>query len=198
MSADDASRWDARYADAELAEPSPPDALVAADRSETDRTRKATLLDLVPVAGRALDVACGAGAQTAWLAARGLEVVALDASPVAIDLTARTADAAGVRSRVEARVVDLDLGIPTDLGTFDVIVCQRFRAVDLYDSFVERLRPGGLAVVTVLSRTGADHPGAFHAPSGELRTAFTRPDTDVLFHQETAGQESVVLRRHPT
>ncbi|MGA9278802.1 MAG: hypothetical protein WBV89_17775, partial [Ilumatobacter sp.] len=113
----------------------------------------------------------------------------------AIELTSAAAAAAGVDERVDARVVDLDLGIDPTLGTFDVIVCQRFRAVDLYPSFVERMDDGGICVVTVLSRTGTGSPGPFHAPSGELRSAFTRPDIELLVHVEADGQESIIARR---
>lgn len=183
MAVDDAARWDSRYAGHAIASPRPPDVVESSD-----------LLDIVPGAGRALDVACGAGAQSVWMAQRGLEVVAIDASPAAIDLTTSAAGAAGVGERVEVRVVDLDRGIPSELGNFDVIVCQRFRGVDLYDSFITRLRPGGLCIVTVLSRTGAASPGAFHAAPRELLTAFTRPDAEILLHTERDGQESVVAR----
>ena len=184
MAAEDGPRWNARYAGQPVADPRPPDALTAAG-----------LVDLVATSGRALDVACGAGGQSVWLAQRGFDVVALDASDTAIDLTRAAATAGGVGDRVDARVADLDTGIPADLDGFDVIVCQRFRGIDLYDAFVTRLVPGGLAVVTVLSRTGAESPGPFHAPSGELLRAFTRPDAEILHHLESDGQESLILRR---
>ncbi len=184
MAAEDAQRWDARYAGRALAVPSPPDALVAAD-----------MIDLVGDAGRALDVACGTGGQSLWLAQRGFDVVAVDASDAAITLVAGAVKAAGLTDRVDARVLDLDAGIPIGLGDFDVIVCQRFRGIDLYDSFVTRLRPGGVAVITVLSRAGAHASGPFHARSGELLDTFTRPDAEILFHDEADGQESIILRR---
>jgi 2-polyprenyl-3-methyl-5-hydroxy-6-metoxy-1,4-benzoquinol methylase len=184
MSTNDAARWDERYDGHPLTAATAPDAIVAA-----------AAFDLIPTSGRALDVACGAGGQTVWLAHCGLDVVALDASTTAITLTVAAAEASGVADRVTARVADLDDGIPVDLGDFDVIVCQRFRDLELYDSFVARLRPGGIAVVTVLSRSGAQEPGRVHAPPGELRDAFTRPDADILFHDESAGLASVILRR---
>lgn len=183
MAAEDAAHWDSRYAGHAVAEPRPPDVIESSE-----------LLDIVPATGRALDVACGTGAQSVWMAQRGLDVVAIDASPAAIDLTSAAARTAGVGQRVEVRVVDLDRGIPSELGDFDVIVCQRFRGVDLYDSFITRLRAGGLCIVTVLSRTGAASPGAFHAAPRELLTAFTRPDAEILLHTERDGQESVVAR----
>ena len=184
MATEDGHRWNKRYAGRPVAEPSPPDALTAAG-----------LVDVVGNSGRALDVACGTGAQAVWLAQRGFDVVAVDASDTAVGLATAAATAAGVGDRVDVEVTDLDAGIPRDLGDFDVIVCQRFRGIDLYDAFVTRLTPGGVAVATVLSATGATSPGPFHAPSGELLRAFTRPDAEILFHSESDGQESIILRR---
>jgi SAM-dependent methyltransferase len=154
------------------------------------------LLDLVPRAGVAVDIACGPGAQTVWLAERGLTVTALDVSPVAVRLVR---DAAAVRQlddRVEAVVADLDAGLPLAAPTMaEVIVCQRFRQPALYDQIVDRLAPGGLAFVTVLSRVGATDPGPFHAPEGELAEAFTRPGLDVLHLLEADGTATVVVQR---
>lgn len=183
---DDAERWNARYAGAEPAGPTPPDALIDAD-----------LVDAVATSGRALDVACGRGAQAAWAARRGLAVVALDVSPVAVELARRTAEAAGVGEGVDARVVDLDDGLPDGLGRFDLVVCQRFRGPRMYGEFLDHLVPDGLAVVTVLSRAGADSPGPFHAPADELRRAFERPGSVVVHHEIGGGQESIVVRHRP-
>lgn len=183
MTAADADRWNSRYQDQPVAEPRRPDALN--DELEAQ----------LPTAGTALDVACGAGAQSAWLARRGLDVIALDVADVAITLTGAAAATAGVVERVDARVVDLDSGLPAEPAHFDVIVCQRFRATHLYEAFAARLAPGGTAVVTVLSQTGAGDPGPFHAPSGELRAAFDRDELELLRHVEGDGQESVVVRR---
>jgi SAM-dependent methyltransferase len=150
---------------------------------------------LLPTSGTALDVACGLGAQTLWLAERGLRIVALDVSPVAIAAITDAAAAAGLSHRVSAAVIDLDAGLPTEPGTVDVLVCQRFRQPALYAEFVERLAPGGVGIVTVLCEVGADSPGTFHAPSGELTAAFDRPGIDVLHHDERDGQATIVFRR---
>jgi 2-polyprenyl-3-methyl-5-hydroxy-6-metoxy-1,4-benzoquinol methylase len=183
MVAADGERWDARYANRGLElEPAPPDALV-----------EAGLIDRVPTAGRALDVACGLGAQSIWMAQRGLDVTALDVSQEAIDRVSGAAQGHGVSDRITAVGVDLDSGLPVDLTGFDVVVCQRFRNPRLYSGLVSRLRPGGLLVVTVLSQTGASAPGPFHAPSGELRTAFDVERCRVLHHHEGNGQESIVI-----
>jgi SAM-dependent methyltransferase len=156
------------------------------------------LVHRLPRSGRALDVACGAGAQTLWLAHRGLTVVALDVSPVAIGLTEAAAIAAGLGEVIDARVCDLDCGLPADLGHFDVVVCQRFRGRSLYEQIFAALTPGGIAIVTVLSSVGvAGEPGEFHAPGGELVGAFDRPDADTLVSREADGIASIVVRRRP-
>jgi SAM-dependent methyltransferase len=184
---EDRVRWDGRYAAHPLAEPSAPDAVAAS----------ADVRSLIPSHGRAADVACGPGGQTLWLARVGLDVLALDVSPIAIDLTERAARAAGLEGRVTARVHDFDHGLPDDVTDLDVLVCQRFRATALYRAFVDRLRPGGVAVVTVLSTVGLDIDGGpFHAPPGELLDAYRDLDVEVIYHCEATGQASIVVRRH--
>lgn len=171
MSEVDRERWDARFAGLGAGEPGPPSALVGREH-------------LVPVTGRALDMACGRGTVAVWLARRGLEVDAVDVSPVGL--------AAGRAQAPEVRwiVADLDDGLPVT-GPYDVVVCQRFRDPALYPALREALAPGGLLVISVLSEAG-DTGGAFRAPPGELRTAFGA--LEVLHHEEGHGEEALVAR----
>ncbi len=188
----DRDRWDERWRsaqqDAGPVEALPPDAIAA----------HPALLDALPTSGPALDLACGVGAQSLWMAARGLQVIALDVSPVAIEIA--TAASANMGLTIDARVWDTDAGLPASAHDLAMIVCQRFRAQDLYAEFVDRLRPGGVLVLTVLSAVGlAGEPGPFHAPAGELTDAFERAraagTVDVLIDHEADGQASIVLRR---
>ena len=145
--------------------------------------------------GRALDLACGTGAVTLWLAAGGMDVLAVDVSPAAIALLEAAAHAAGLADLVDGRVADLDLGLP-DPGPFDIIVCQRFRDPQLYPAIAAALAPGGHACVTVLSAVDRDGPpGRFHAEPGELLDAFDDPELDVLAHAERDGTASIVIHR---
>lgn len=66
------------------------------------------------VRGRTLDVGCGGGRVSLHLQERGLDVVAIDSSPGAIDCCRRR----GVR---DARVVPID-AIDESLGSFDTVV----------------------------------------------------------------------------
>jgi SAM-dependent methyltransferase len=174
----DRERWDARHAVAVAAGgvgPGPPDAL----RGRTE---------LLPPGGRALDVACGRGTVAVWLAARRFAVDAVDVSPVALDAGRELAARKGVT--VQWWRHDLDAGLP-GAGTYDVVVCQRFRDPARYPELAARLAAGGLLVVTVLSEVG-DAPGPFRAPAGELRAAFGA--LDVLHHVERDGEASIVAR----
>lgn len=187
MAEEDAARWDARYAglDDRRVSAQMPIALMHADES---------VLAELPVSGAALDVGSGLGAQTLWLAERGMHVEALDVSRTAMTSLMVAATAAGFAERVVGSVHDLDSGIPAGLGLFDVIVCQRFRAPHLYESLLAHLRPGGWLIMTVLSETGASDPGEFHAPPGELTLFFDRPGCSLAAHHEADGEESIVLR----
>lgn len=173
MSDEDARRWDARHAAVEAVGALPPDAL---------RGR----VDLLPSGGLALDVACGRGAVSRWLAERGFTVDAVDVSAAGLGALAGVDGVRTVRA-------DLDLGLPPECaGPYDVVVCQRFRDPALYPAFVGRLAPGGLLVVTVLSEVD-DEPGPFRAPAGELEAAFR--GLDVLHHHEGGGEAHLVAVR---
>lgn len=182
---DDAQRWDERYSTTTRIDPDPPGVL----------EHWPHLTSLVPTTGRCLDVASGPGPVTLWLAERGLEVTALDISGAAIDLLESAAAAAGCSDRVDARIADLDDGLPGDLQDLDLIVCQRFRDPSLYPAFIDRLGVGGVAMITVLSTVGVSEPGPFHAPPGELRAAFTNGRCEILHDSEDAGIAHVVIRR---
>lgn len=147
--------------------------------------------------GRCLDVACGLGAQSLWAAQQGYEVVALDASGVAITALNTEALNLGVRDRIDSRVHDLDDGLPADLaGSCALVVCQRFRDPALYEQLVYMLQPEGVLVITVQSRVGrTGEPGRFHATPGELIDAFRELDVDILRSLEADGEATLVARR---
>ncbi len=187
---DDGRRWDERYRTTALVEPCQPEIL----------QRWPNLATQLPVAGRALDIASGPGSVALWAAERGFDVVALDASTVAIALLERTAEELGrsdrLDGRIDARVVDLDDGLPADIVDVDLIVCQRFRDPELTTAIIDRLSVGGYGLVTVLSAVGAERPGDFHAPPGALSSEFGGDDRcDIVHHHEGDGVAHIVVRR---
>ena len=183
---DDRHRWNERHAATPAPTAGAPDAF----------EHWPELASMLPTTGRCVDIACGSGAVTLWLARRGLRVTALDVSDVAIGLLESQATLDGLSARIDARTVDLDDGLPAELTELDLIVCQRFRDRTLYRPMIDRLAIGGLAVVTVLSTVGATEPGPFHAAAGELSDAFGADDRcDVVREFEGDGIAHVVARR---
>ncbi len=164
MSEQDRRRWDERHASqgpAPLGAVEPPSVLAA-------------YAEVFPTTGQALDLACGRGLGSVWLARRGLEVLGLDISPVAISQAQDLARRSGVDDRCRFDVVDLDEGLPAG-SSVDVILCHKFRDRRLDRAIVERLAPGGLLAIAVLSEVDAT-PGPFRAAPGELRAAFAELD----------------------
>ncbi|ORV44766.1 SAM-dependent methyltransferase [Mycolicibacter engbaekii] len=180
MSAEDRTRWDAKYAGRSVA-----GAIGPAEQF-------AAFADEFPVSGHAVDIACGQGTGAVWLALRGLWVTGYDISPVAVAQARDLAERHGVGDRCRFDVVDLDDGLP-DGPPADVVYCARFRDRRLDAPMVHRLAPGGLLAVTALSRVGST-AGRFRAAPGELRTAF--PGVEVIADGEADGLAWLLARRH--
>jgi len=187
MSQEDRVRWDAHYAgrsherrDPEAAQALEPPTLFGDAR------------DLFPSEGRALDVACGDGLHSLWLAERGLEVFGVDVSPTAIELARSRAKQRGLGDRCHFDVLDLDQGLPPG-PPVELVLCHLFRDPRLYRPMVERVVPGGLLAVAVLSEVGAQ-PGRFRARADELREAFA--GLCILRQGEEHGH-AWILARHP-
>ena len=159
MSEDDRARWDARHSEAGQLSPGPP-ALFAPIRG------------MFPTSGQALEIACGRGQAAVWLALRGMNVQALDVSPVAIDLAGRLANDHGVAQRVRFEVWDLDDGLPPG-PEVDLVLSHMYRDPKLYLAMADRVGSGGLLAVAGLSMVGGE-TGSFRAAPGELRDAFGR------------------------
>jgi len=164
MSAEDRRHWDGRYRSVAPPAPRLPDLFAQYE-------------SFFPTSGTALDVACGTGSGALWLALRGLDVFAVDVSPVAIGLARQVARELGVSTHCRFEVADLDAGLPST-PPVDVILCHRFREPKLYPALIDRLSPGGHLAIAVLSAVGAG-PGRFRAPAGELSTAFATLNTVV-------------------
>ncbi len=166
VTAEDRRHWDERYA--------------AAGMEGIDRLTPPPVFapseGRFPTTGRALDIACGRGRHSVWLAKRGMTVTGLDVSPVAIEQADGLAARQGCEERCTFAVADLDHGLPsyvTAAPAFDLVVCHLFRQPALDGRVVERLAPGGLLAIAVLSEVGAG-PGRFRAGPGGLRNAFDR------------------------
>jgi SAM-dependent methyltransferase len=182
MAEEDRLRWDARHeASGDLSDsedPQIPAVFVPYER-------------LFPRSGFALDLACGRGAVSVWLARRGLEVLGVDISSVALERARHLALRHGVSGRCRFHVADLDFGLPCSPPA-GMVVCHMFRDHRLYRPIIERLTGGGLLAVAVLSEVGAE-PGPFRAGAGELTEAFA--ELSVLADEEGQGRAWLLARK---
>jgi 2-polyprenyl-3-methyl-5-hydroxy-6-metoxy-1,4-benzoquinol methylase len=154
----DRRRWEQKHRDAKfLGEPAP------------------FLLECSPhlPPGRALDLACGLGANALYLAREGFEVEAFDWSIEGLRMLA--AAARETRRPVGAVACDVTR-FPLPRQRYDVLVCFRFLDRSLWPSMAESLRPGGALVVETFNRryreTRPDFPEAYCLEEGELLRAF--------------------------
>jgi malonyl-CoA O-methyltransferase len=133
-----------------------------------------------------LDVGCGTGRHTAWLARAGARVVGVEPNPEMAEVA--RAKCAGLE--VELKVGDL-ARLPVDAGAFDLVVCALVleHVADLAGAIRELARPlapGGALVVSVYhpffllkgvpphfaseaDRVEYEIPAHVHLPSGYLR-----------------------------
>lgn len=125
-------RWDRRYAAGGGA--TAPSALLEG------------VAGLLPAAGRALDVAGGAGRHAVWLAQREFDVTLADVSPVALAGARRAAAAAGVA--IDTVQVDLEAA-PPPAGPWDVILVFHYLQRDLFPTLAGMLAPGGVLVMVL-------------------------------------------------
>jgi SAM-dependent methyltransferase len=140
--------------------------------------------DLLPDGGWALDVACGDGRNSRYLAERGFTVDALDVSDVAI--AALQAAAAERGLDVRPRAVDLEAeALPND--RYDAIVNLNYLQRDLFAPLAAALRPGGLLVFETfgtahVTALGNRMDARFLLAPNELLTAF--PTLQVCHYRE--------------
>jgi tellurite methyltransferase len=153
------AKWDERYASAS-AMPEP--ASVLRDN-----------LHLLPGQGRALDLACGLGANALLLAGLGLDVVAWDLSQVAVMRVRELAGLMQLRAEVEVRDVSVHPPAP---ASFDCIVVAHFLDRELTPAIAEALRPGGLLFYQTFALDGVGGPSnpLYRLGTNELLGLFDR------------------------
>jgi SAM-dependent methyltransferase len=151
----DRTKWDARH---------------RAEGGSSEPSRYLASLDaLLPRAGRALDVAGGAGRNAIWLARRGLAVTLVDISPVGLAIAGARAREAGVE--IVTHAMDLARE-PLPAGPWDVILQSHYLERALFAQFPAALAPGGMLVVEHPTRSNLlrhEKPSAvFLLEDGEL------------------------------
>jgi SAM-dependent methyltransferase len=131
MSAADRIKWDERYRAGAYGDREHPSAFLAEWEPRLPR-------------GRALDVACGAGRNSLFLAATGRSVDAVDISAVALDRAKETARERGLQVRWIVADLAEDPGASLPREQYDLIVLVRYVNAKLLKVLLERLAPNGV------------------------------------------------------
>lgn len=101
--------------------------------------------------GTALDLGCGGGGDTLWLAQQGWEVLGVDVSPTAVRRTADRASDAHLTQRVRTKQYDLAETFPE--GEFDLVNAHYFLSPIAFDRgavlarAAASIRPGGTLLI---------------------------------------------------
>ncbi len=167
MSIQDAVKWNQRYQTPERSVRATPRLFL---------TEQAAAL---PRHGLALDVAMGLGCNATYLAARGLRVIGLDISEVAVRIARARCTSLNVA------VVDLShFTLPP--ATFDGIVNFYFLDRRLWPVYRQALKPGGVLIMETLTQAmrhiRPDIDPVQLLQPGELHTAFH--DWEIVTYRE--------------
>ncbi|HEY5318206.1 MAG TPA: class I SAM-dependent methyltransferase [Solirubrobacteraceae bacterium] len=145
---------------------------------------------LGPGGGRALDVACGDGRNSVFLAELGFAVDAVDVSDVAVGALRAAAIERGLA--VDARRMDLELET-LPVARYEVIVQMNYLQRDLFAALARALTPGGLLIVETVARAHVEELGKSFDPrfvlgDNELLRSF--PDLHVRHYREGVAERS--------
>lgn len=173
--------WDERYRLGEHAATEPNHLLVR-------------LAESLP-AGRALDLACGAGRHALLLARRGWRVTAVDASRVGIEITKERARALGVE--IDARIADLEgAEFEIERDAYDLICDFYYLQRNLWPKIHDGLRAGGIVVAAIHLVDDEAESGNtdFLLQPGDLRAEFS--DWEIVHYHETELNDKDAGQHH--
>ena len=137
---------------------------------------------------RALDLACGPGRNSLYLAKQGWRVQAVDGSALAIEILRE--QAAERKLAVDARVADLERGeYAIEPGAYELICNCYYLQRSLIPKMQAGVRPGGI-VVAIVHLADPDQPQgtSTRARPGELRAFFE--DWKILHEYEGSSREA--------
>jgi tellurite methyltransferase len=163
MSEKDRQKWDDKYiVKSQLLKP----------REASENIRKF----VKPAVGaKALDLACGAGRNTIYLAKQGYAVDALDIAAVALKALSEEAERAEVSERVNAQLNDLDTFVPA-AESYELIIMMNFLDRALIERAKAGLKRGGLFIVETYMDDESNEKESSSADNllkqGELKSLF--------------------------
>jgi tellurite methyltransferase len=181
---DDRLKWDERYGGEEF--------LLGIEPSGFLRENIGLLKSLCP-GRRALDIACGEGRNSVFLARHGFLVTAVDISEKGVAKGRRRCEEEGVE--VDFRLADLESYTITE--SYDLILNFNFLLRELIPKLAAALNPDGLLVFDTLLDSpllSGEHNKLYLLQPGELRTLFAGFPGKILHYEERDFAESPTAR----
>jgi 2-polyprenyl-3-methyl-5-hydroxy-6-metoxy-1,4-benzoquinol methylase len=191
MSASDRDRWNTKHAKSKPQSAVQPDEwLVEALRLIEEASGESQPCT------RTLDIACGLGHNTIWLAQQGCQSDAVDISANGLELARQCATA----NKVEVGWIEADLDDWTPSpGEYDLVVVFRFLDRETVPPIVRAtLRPGGWLIYETFAAAQIERPDShisnpkFTLSPSELVTLF--PDFEVVANREDVLPDRTVQR----
>ncbi len=175
MSNSDKTKWELRYREGAYQDRTHSSAFLQECLPQIQKTQHYKPL-------RALDIACGAGRNSLYLAQQGYQVDAVDISSEALHRARASALQMGLKS-IDWIEYDLELGLPDACSNYDLIVMIRYLDLALIKSASRRLKPGGFLLSEVHLHSDAEVAGpggtSFRAETGALKAAASDMSVDV-------------------
>ena len=137
--------------------------------------------------GHALDLACGAGRNSIFLAENGWQVTAVDNSAAGVEIARARAEQKGLE--INFIVADLEKSeFVIEPGAYDLICDLYYLQRDLFQTMKKGVRSGGVIISTIHIHGEGDEPGRFDLREGELRGFFS--DMEILHYHETEAADT--------
>lgn len=181
MSKADKAKWDERYRAGAFAERTHPSALLE------------DWISRLPC-GRALDLACGAGRNSLFLARHGFEVTGIDVSSEGLKRAAASAEREGLE--VTWMRQDLDEGLPL-CGPFDVVCLFRYLNADLIRRLPSLLATDGILMVEEHLTTQGLSPASGRSSGATGRMAVDAGDNLIPRSRGSATDQPVAGPSNP-
>ncbi len=148
----------------------------------------------IPRAGRVLDLACGSGRHSVWLAAHGYQVDAVDRDEQAV------AHMQGMHN-INVKIADIETGNwPESVELYDGIIVSRYLFRPLLQKLAAMLKPDGVLIYETFmegnERYGRPRNPDFLLQPHELSTVYAPLLKIHAFWQgEVAGEVPAVMQR---
>jgi SAM-dependent methyltransferase len=103
---------------------------------------------------RVLDVPCGFGRHSVWLASMGHKITAIDIDPERVAATKKALAEASDPHSVRCIVADAEKPLPVPANTFDLAIVMHYYAPGIFETVARALKPDGYLIFETFGAQG--------------------------------------------